>query len=88
MPNAPADYGLIGNASKSPSNRGLAMPVTKLGKKNPPTPHTFPNSTFISKKLDITCGPDGVEDEFYNCILPEDILVELLSERMKVGSFS
>ncbi|XP_065674972.1 hydrocephalus-inducing protein homolog isoform X4 [Hydra vulgaris] len=81
LPNASADFGLPGIASKSPSNRGF--PIAKVGKKNPPTLHMLPNVNFVSKKLDINFGLDCVEEEFYNCILPEDILIKLLSERMQ-----
>jgi len=46
-------------------------------------PETPPYAAPIARKLSVSasvCGEDGL----YSCVLPEDLLVELLSERMLV----
>ena len=44
------------------------------------------SSSFISNRLDIPSqlNEQGEEEDLYNCILPDDVLVELLADRMQV----
>lgn len=57
--------------------------------KNPPQvqqstpPLTPPNAAPIGRKLSVSASVGG-EDGLYSCVLPEDLLVELLAERMLV----
>ena len=58
-----------------------------------PTTSTVPSqpsstNSFVSKRLDIQpqLNEQGEEEDLYNCILPDDVLVELLADRMQVGA--
>jgi len=44
------------------------------------------SDSFVSKKLELPpqLNENGEEEEFYNCVLPDDVLVELLADRMQV----
>ena len=47
-------------------------------------------SSFVSKRLDnipTQFNEQGEEEELYSCILPDDVLVELLADRMQVLSY-
>lgn len=48
------------------------------------TPPHIPS--FVSKRLDLPSqlNENGEEEDFYNCVLPDDVLVELLADRLQV----
>lgn len=47
-------------------------------------PGTPPAAAPLRRKLSVSASVGG-EDGLYSCVLPEDLLVELLAERMQVG---
>lgn len=48
----------------------------------------LPTGSFLSKKIDVTYALDdgnNPDDEYYTCVLPDDVLVELLADRLQVN---
>ena len=46
-------------------------------------PGTPPQAAPLGRKLSVSASVAG-EDGLYSCVLPEDLLVEILAERMQV----
>lgn len=67
-----------------PSSRGRQPSQQQVATVLSP-PHLSTGS-FISKKLEISYSVDGdnPDDEYYTCVLPDDVLVELLADRLQV----
>lgn len=68
------------------------LPPTKNNKLNsqPPavSPQPPPAVAYLSKKLDVSVTVESSEEEeYYSCVLPDDLLVELLADRMQVSCF-
>ena len=51
------------------------------------SPPAQQSGSFTSKKLDIPSkvNENGEEEEYYSCILPDDVLVELIADRLQVS---
>ena len=47
-------------------------------------PGTPPQHAPLGRRLSVSASVAG-EDGLYSCLLPEDLLVELLAERLQVG---
>ena len=50
------------------------------------SPQVITSTSYISKKLDIKCNLERFDndEEFYSCVMPDELLVELLAERFQV----
>ncbi|XP_057292027.1 hydrocephalus-inducing protein-like [Hydractinia symbiolongicarpus] len=83
--------GMAGMVKYAGQGRKSSMlPPTKNNKLNshPPavSPQPPPAVAFLSKKLDVSVTVESSEEEeYYSCVLPDDLLVELLADRMQVS---
>ena len=66
-----------------PRGGGAGKNIPQLQQSPPGTP---PQAAPLGRKLSVSASVAG-EDGLYSCLLPEDLLVELLAERFQVCSF-
>lgn len=64
-----------------PRGGGVGKNIPQLQQSPPGTP---PQAAPLGRKLSVSASVAG-EDGLYSCLLPEDLLVELLAERFQVG---
>ena len=64
-----------------PRGGGVGKNFPQLQQSPPGTP---PQAAPLGRKLSVSASVAG-EDGLYSCLLPEDLLVELLAERFQVG---
>lgn len=50
------------------------------------SPQVITSTIYIPRKLDIKCNLERFDndEEFYSCVMPDELLVELLAERFQV----
>ena len=64
-------------------NRGQGMGAAATAAQPSPPPVQIP----VSKKLDVKSSVAETEEDYYSCVLPDDLLVELCAERLQVRKY-
>ena len=78
----------LGTRQGGQNRKASAMPKGMKQMQQVISPPAAPSFILDSKPIEIKCMVNDVDEEYYNCVLPDDVLVELLADRMQVIDFS